>query len=124
MLEGINRIYIEFDLKEYDEAHAGKTIRVLQNPSREFRNAFVQTSLAYGSEGWLEILMPVLGVETTEQVEAIIGPMDMEVVAWLFCGLIDEYDAVKDKFGVVIKAFLFEVWDRYVRDQVKKHASR
>ena len=124
MLEGINRIYIDFDLGEYDEAHKGKTIRVLQNPSREFRNAFVAASMQYGSRGWLDLLIPILGVENVAQVEAIIGPLDMEVTAWLFCGLLDDYDAAAEKFGIVIKAYIFEVWDRYVRDQVKKHASR
>jgi hypothetical protein len=124
MLEGIVKTYVDFDLKEYDEAHAGKIIRLLQNPSREFRNAYVRSSTAYGSPEWLDLLMSVLGVENVAQVEAIIGPLDMEVTIWLFCGLLDEYDEATQKFGVVVRAFLFEVWDRYVRDQIKKHASR
>ena len=48
----------------------------------------------------------------------------MEVTAWLFCGLLDDYDEATQKFGVIIKAYIFEVWDKFVRDQVKKHASR
>ena len=94
------------------------------NPSREFRSAFAQATVAYGSTAWLDCLRCILGVETNERVEAIIGPLDMEVIVWLFVGLVDDYDAEAKQYKTVIRAYLYEWWDAYVRQRVKAHAAR
>ena len=124
MLEGIEKLYDSYDLGEYDERFRGKTITLLQNPTREFRNAFYTASAQYGSSVWLEMLRTILNVETEEQVEAIIGPLDMEVVVWLFVTVIDDWDEQKKTFGTNLRAHIFEVWDAYVRARVKKRAGR
>lgn len=125
MLEGINLVYDNVDLGKYDAAYAGRTLRVLQNPSREFRMAYITSTYTTGSGEWIKLVAKVLGVDSDAEVERIIAPLETDVIVWMFIGLVDDYDAEKGRFNTVIRPYLVEgVWDEYVRARVKAHAGR
>ena len=121
MLEGIPLVYAELDLGLYDEAYAGRQLTLLQNPSREFRSAYLRSTYDTNSGEWLQLLGQVLHTDAPEQV---LAPLPNEIIVWLFIGLLEGYDEKTRKFETYIRPYLLEVWDTYVRARVKAHTVR
>jgi hypothetical protein len=120
-------LYIELDLKRYDESYAGSTVKVLQNPTRKFRRDFVAECFRSNSATWAEMLPTILGCEN-DQLTALLDDLPPEIMHWLLIPHMREraendttpVDLNKD----VIWPFVLTVWDEYVDGQIKAHARR
>lgn len=113
-----------FDLGAFSADYAGKTVNLLVNPTRGFKQAFVSASwdASFGNNAdvMAAFVEAVIGAPPGKLDETI-GDVPDEVVQWLFLYTFDDFDG--EKFGTTIRPHLLVFWDEAKTRRVKAHAA-
>lgn len=123
-----NPRYINFDLGRYSDELAGQSIKLLQNPSRGFKQSYVRASfnasVGLEAKAFLAHLAVVLGVEGEDAVQAQVDDLPEDAFQWLFLYTLDGWDAETKVWRTLIRPHLVSLWDDYVTEQVKARAAQ
>lgn len=119
--------YADFDIGNFDAEYAGQTIKLLQNPSRGFRESFASATLnaSVGNEPqtWLAHVVVVINAADAAGAESALNALPVEVMHWLFLWTL-EWDEKAGTFSTNIPPHVYSLWDDYRKERVKARAAR
>ena len=119
--------YVDFDIGDFDVEYAGQKVKLVQNPSRGFRESFAAATLnaSVGNEPrkWLAHVAVVIDAEDAAAAEIALDALPVDAMHWLFLWTL-EWDNKASAFTTNIPPHVYKVWDDYWKERVKARAAR
>lgn len=118
-------LYEEIGLDPLGPGYAGRTMRVLVNPSVRFRRDFTSSGWAATTEAgnvWMRHVATILGATDYSELEGQVSDMDPDALHWLLVPHLMEDPFIAKKITAV-QPYICEVWDRWISGRVKARAA-